>query len=147
MTIKWFLLLRAFFPEEDAIRLLPLADEFDIKPLMKACGFTITQSYYKQRKGRRPGNINSEITVRNLCIADKYNFKDLQEMCIDELVKSDNPYSGKLVSENKELSEYMKRQVLERKLEKLNMALAREKRLRTERNQAENVKGEKIWKK
>lgn len=133
--------------EEDAIRLLPLADEFDVKPLTKACGYTITQSYYKQRKGRRPGNINTEVTVRNLILADKYNFKDLQEMCIEELVKSDNPYSGKLVSDNKDLSEYMKRQVLERKLEKLNMALVRERRLRTERNQSESVKGEKIWKK
>ena len=62
-------------------------------------------------------------------------------------MKSDNPYSGKLVSENKELSEFMKRQVLERKLEKLNMALVRERRMRTERSQTESSKGDKIWKK
>ena len=140
-------LLSFSISEEDAIRLLPLSDEYAVKPLTKACGFTITQTYYKQRKGRRPGNINSDITVRNLVIADKYEFKDLQEMCIEELVKSDNPYSGKLVSENKELSEFMKRQVLERKLEKLNMALVRERRMRTERSQTESSKGDKIWKK
>jgi len=91
--------------------------------------------------------VPTDVTITHLGLADKYDFKELQEMCMDELVANDNPFSGKIIAENKDLSEHVKRQVLERKLEKVNLALARERRLNTERDQTHDTKGGKVWRK
>ncbi|XP_052254604.1 uncharacterized protein LOC127860529 [Dreissena polymorpha] len=133
--------------DQDCFRLLPLAEEFDMKPLMKSCEVTLTNSFAGIRRGRKPGSVATDVTIANLAIADKYHFPVLQEMCMEELVANDNPFSGKVIADNVDLSEHVKRQVLERKLEKVNMALARERRINTEREQPRDSKGGKIWKK
>ncbi|WAR21152.1 hypothetical protein MAR_015126 [Mya arenaria] len=131
----------------DCYRLLPLAEEYEIKPLLKSCETSLTESFANMRKGRRAGSVATDVTMQHLSCADKYNFSDLQEMCMEELVANDNPFSGKIVADSQELSEHVKRQVLERKLDRVNMVLARERRINTERDQSRDTKGGKIWRK
>lgn len=133
--------------DEEAMNLIFLAEEYDIAGLKKSCAWTITESFYKKRKGRRCGSVPTDETIRYLILADKSGLTDLKCMCIDELVANDNPFSCKMVSEKEELSEHVKRQVLEKKLDRVNLALARERRLRTETNQSTDTRGSKIWKK
>lgn len=133
--------------DSDAIQLLPLAEEFELRQLKSSCEWTITESFFKMRRGRKAGCVPTDETVKHLILADKYDFKDLKEMCMEELVANDNPFSGKMIADNGELSEHVKRQVLERKLEKVNLALAKERRIRTERDQAKDTRGSTIWRK
>ncbi|XP_045189378.1 uncharacterized protein LOC123546840 [Mercenaria mercenaria] len=133
--------------DEDAFRLLPIAEEYDIAPLKKASERTVTESFLKKRRGRRAGCVPTDETIRHLGLADKYQLKDLHEMCCIELVANDNPLSSNMVSASKDLSEHAKLQVLEKKVDKLNMALARARRINTEKEQAKDTRGSTLWKK
>lgn len=133
--------------DSDAFQLLPLAEEFDIKQLKKSCEWTVTESFFRMKKGRRVGCVPTDITIKYLIVADKHDFKDLKEMCMEELVANDNPFSCKVISDSDELSEHVKRQVLEKKLDKVNLALAKERRNRTEHGQMKDTRGGTVWKK
>lgn len=131
--------------DDDAFRLIPMAHEFEIAPLLKACEFTVTQSFYKMRKGKRSGSVPIDVCIQYLIVADKHKFKDLLEMCMEECVSNDNPFTNKNISESSSLSEGVKVHILERKLDKVNMILAKERRTKVEKQQIKDTRGSKIW--
>jgi hypothetical protein len=107
----------------------------------------VTESFFKKKKGRRAGHIPSSETIRYLCLADKYKMKDLHEMCCDELVANDDPTISRSIVNEGDLSECTKRQVMEKKFEKVSLALARERRKNTENEQPKDTRGSHIWRK
>lgn len=127
--------------------MITLAEEYDIDQLKKVCGSNIIGSFIRKKKGRRAGCVPTDETVRYLILADKHGLEELQKLCIDELIANDNPYSSRFFSECDELSEHMKCEVYKKKLERTSQALVKERRLKTERDQAKDTKDGKIWRK
>ncbi|KAL4232127.1 hypothetical protein ACF0H5_009702 [Mactra antiquata] len=131
--------------DEGAMRLLPLADEYAIIQMKKACLSTLKNSFIQLRRGRRPGCIATDTAIQYLKLADKYDTekkddskkkeKTFKELCIEEVLANGSPFVGKIVAESDGLSEEVRIKVLERKLDQANIALARERRTRTEENE------------
>ncbi|KAL4224353.1 hypothetical protein ACF0H5_017807 [Mactra antiquata] len=131
--------------DEAATRLLPLSEEFDMKQMRKFCLLTLYDKFSGLQKGKRPGSIHIDTTIRYLKLADLYEREDagnkpdrsrlrksLRTLCVNELVANNNPFIGKLVADTDGISEELKRSILEKKLNQVNMVLARERRARVD---------------
>lgn len=132
--------------EDTAKRLLPLAEEYEIKGLLTECGFTITQAFHLLRKKRRTGTVPMEISLDYLAIADKYDFEDLRKMCCDECVATDT-FNNRVLLDREDISETVKVRIIDRKYESLKLRFAREQRARSEMESAINGPGNKSHRK
>ena len=127
------------FPENDAFRLLPLAEEYQMKQIIKASESTLNNSFFRMRKGRRPGSLPLDTTLQHLIVADRYKYTDLTGMCIDECIANESPNVIRAITECTELSEPIKVGTLKGKLDKVSLALAKERRDKAERENANSV--------
>ena len=138
----WYLSLA----DDDAVRLIRLADEYEMRRLKQACGQTMTQSYFGMIKGRRAGSVPTDVTLQYLVLADKHKFEDLTNMCADECVAKDSLYDTRAITNCEDLSEGMKVKILDKRLERVKLQLARERRMRTDKEEMDS-KGGRMWRK
>ena len=127
LRVKYFCLI----PEQSAIALLPLAEEYEISGLKQLCEQTIIKGFRELRKGKRHGQLPVEISLEYLHLADKYEFPALRNFVTDEFVHNDDPYSTKVLLESKLISEHVKLMVLDKKVERVHVDLEKERRERT----------------
>lgn len=113
--------------DQAAMRLAPLAEEYEIKRLQKDCEETLTSSYADMRKGRKSGMVPTETTLKYLETADKYKHEKLLEMCVADCV--DNPYiDSRMDKLDDEISLSVQKEILRRKNKKLSYQLSKKTR-------------------
>ncbi|XP_060574580.1 uncharacterized protein LOC132732203 [Ruditapes philippinarum] len=118
--------------EQSAIALLPLAEEYEIASLKKLCEQTIMQSFRNMRKGKKRGEcIPVDISLEYLHMADKYEFPGLRNLVTDEFVNNEDPKAMATLLESSLISEHVKLNVLDKKVEKVHFELDKERRERT----------------
>ena len=122
-----------FVTDEIAFRLLPLAEEYEMKQLIKASEETLTRTFYRLRKSHRQGSLPVDTTIQYLKVADRFKYADLTNMCTEECIANESPNIVRAITECDELSEPIKVCTLKGKLDKVNFALAKERRAKAER--------------
>lgn len=83
------------------------------------------------RRGKKHGSLPVEISLEYLHLADKYDFASLRNLVTDEFVNNEDPNATKCLLESGLISENVKLNVLDKKVEKVHFELEKERRERT----------------
>ena len=90
------------------------------------------QSFRNMRKGKKRGeSIPVDISLEYLHMADKYEFPGLRNLVTDEFVSNEDPSAMSTLLESSLISEHVKLNVLDKKVEKVHFELDKERRERT----------------
>ncbi|XP_045188556.2 uncharacterized protein LOC123546395 [Mercenaria mercenaria] len=116
---------------QTAKQLLPLAEEYEMFKLRRNCANVLHTAYEQLRKEYRLGHMPSEINEEYLILADRYHFDPMLLMCVDEFVHYPEQDMTKSFVNSETVSEGVKLMILERKLARLNNALEKERRYKT----------------
>lgn len=107
------------FSGEEALRVLPLAEHYQIKTLIKICGKSFLSSLAALQKEHDTGNIPVHDVMKYLSAADNHCFDKVRSVCIEELSYKSDPTRRRQIMKEKHVSDKTKLKILEKLCNKI----------------------------
>ena len=123
-----------FAPDEDSMRIAPLAKEYQMESVLKECEKNLTTAFYQQRKAKR---LPTNDLLEYLEVADSSGFDELNRMCMETCVRS--PYlNNSAITASPRLTDQTKITILKGRLDRRRTVSNANVRPRDERSMTQN---------